>query len=72
MYSSQNLRTVLLDHLLKQRIQSIKKTGDSKYSYQNEPDKVCFQHDTAYGDFKDLPRRIAADKVLRVKHLRVQ
>ena len=63
---------MLLDHLLKQRIQSIKKTGDSKYSYQNEPDKVCFQYDMAYGDFKDLPRRIAADKVLRVKHLRVQ
>ena len=27
--------------------------------------KACFQHDTAYGDFKDLARRTASDKVLR-------
>ena len=38
--------------------------GDSRYIYQNELDKVCFQHDMAYGDFKDLNRRSAADKVL--------
>ena len=25
----------------------------------------CFQHDMAYGDFKDLAKRTAADKVLR-------
>ena len=30
-------------------------------------DKACFQHDTAYGDFKDLPRRIASHKVLHDK-----
>ena len=30
-------------------------------------DKACFQHDVAYGDFKDLNRRTAADKVLRDK-----
>ena len=29
------------------------KTGDSRYIYQNELDKACFQHDMAYGDFKD-------------------
>ena len=28
-------------------------------------DKACFQRDTAYGDFKDLAKRTAADKVLR-------
>ena len=33
--------------------------------YQNELDKSCFQHDMAYGDFKDLTRRIAFDKILR-------
>ena len=27
----------------------------------------CFQHDTAYGDFKNLTKRTAADKVLRDK-----
>ena len=30
-------------------------------------DKACFRHDMAYGDFKDLNRRTAADKVLRDK-----
>ena len=35
--------------------------------YQNELDKACFQHDMTYGDFKDLPRRTASDKVLRDK-----
>ena len=27
--------------------------------------KGCFQHDMAYGDFKDFKKRTAADKVLR-------
>ena len=36
--------------------------------YQNEVDKVCFEHDIAYGDFKDLNKRTATDdKVLRDK-----
>ena len=30
-------------------------------------DKACFQNDMAYGDFKDLNRRTAADNVLREK-----
>ena len=41
-----------------------KETGDSRYIYQNELDKVCFPHDMVYGDLKDLNRRAAADKVL--------
>ena len=43
----------------------IKETGYLRYIY--ELDIVCFQHDIAYGDFKNLPRRTAADKVLRNK-----
>ena len=35
----------------KQRIQKLKETGDSRYNYQNELDKACFQNDMAYGDF---------------------
>ena len=27
-------------------------------------DKACFQHGMAYGDFKDLTRRKASDKML--------
>ena len=34
---------------------------------KNELDKACFQHDMAYGDFKDLKRRTFSDKVLRDK-----
>ena len=51
----------------KKRIQKFKQTGDSRYIYRNELDKVSFQHDMAYGDFKDLKRRTAADNVLRDK-----
>ena len=40
------------------------KRGDSRYIYQNELDKACFQHDMAHGDFKDLNRRTIANKVL--------
>ena len=29
-------------------------------------DEASFQHDMAYQDFKDLSRRTAADKLLRV------
>ena len=32
--------------------------------YKNELGKACFQHDMAYGDFKDLAGRTVADKVL--------
>ena len=48
----------------KEQIQKFNQTGDSKYINQNEPDKTCFQHDMAYGGFKDLPRRTVADKIL--------
>ena len=51
----------------KERMQKFKETGDTKYVYRNELDKACFQYDMAYGDFKDLARRTAADKVLRDK-----
>ena len=51
----------------KKRIRKFKETGDTKYIYRNELDKACFQHDITYGDFKDLARRTASDKVLRDK-----
>ena len=51
----------------KEKIKKLKKTGDTKYIYKNELDKACFQHDMAYGDFKDLTRRRDSDKVLKDK-----
>ena len=34
-------------------------------------DKACFQYDMAYRDFKVLPKRTAADKVLRDKAFKI-
>ena len=51
----------------KKRIQKFKETGDTKYVYRNKLDKACFQHDMAYGNFKDLAKRTGSDKVLRDK-----
>ena len=59
---------MLVDHL-----QKIKKEykNSKKHKihdiYQNEIDKTCFQHDIAYGDFKDVTKRTASDKILRDK-----
>ena len=41
----------------KKGIRKFIQTGDSRYIYTNELDKGCFQHDMAYGDFKDLKSR---------------
>ena len=54
----------------KERIQKFTERGDTSYIYKNELDKACFQHDMAYGDFKDL-RRTIADKVLRDKAFKI-
>ena len=51
----------------KERIQKFKETGDTSYIYKNELDKACFQHDMTYGDFKDLKKRKASDKILSDK-----
>ena len=50
----------------KERIQKFQETRDTSYIYKNEFDKACFQHDVAYGDFKDI-KRTASDKILRDK-----
>ena len=51
----------------KERIKKFKETRDTSCIYKNQLDKSCFQNDMAYGDFKDLARRTASDKVLRDK-----
>ena len=55
----------------KERIQKFKEKGDTDYIYKIELDKACFRHDMAYGDFKDLAKRTAADKVLRDKVFKI-
>ena len=51
----------------KERIKKFMETGNTDFIYKNELDKVCFQHDMAYGKAKDLVRRTQSDKVLRDK-----
>ena len=51
----------------KERIRKFQEIGDTNCIYKNELDEACFRHDIAYGDFKDLARRRASDKVLRDK-----
>ena len=34
----------------KERIKKFKETGDSRYIYQNELDRACFEHDMVSGD----------------------
>ena len=53
----------------KERTQKFNETGDTKYIYRNELNEACFQHDMAYGGFKDLTIRTTSDKVLRDKDL---
>ena len=48
---------------MKKIIKKLKETGDSRYIYQNELDKACFQHVMAYDDFKNLPQRTTSDKI---------
>ena len=42
----------------KERIKKFKETGGARYSYKNDLDKACFQHDAAYAANKDLANRI--------------
>ena len=46
-------------------------TGYTDFSYRNELDKACFQHDMAYGKSKDLVKRAQSDKVLKDKAFKV-
>ena len=55
----------------KERNQRFKETGDTSYIYKNELDTACFQHDMAYGDFKNSAKRTAADKALTDKAFKI-
>ena len=40
----------------KGRMQILKETGESRYIYKNDSDKVCFLHYIAYNSYKDIAR----------------
>ena len=56
----------------KESIQKFKEAGDSRYIYQKEQDKACFQHDMVYGDLEDFTRWTASDKILHDKAFKIQ
>ena len=47
-------------------------TGNTDFIYINDLDKACFQHDMAYGKYKDLTKRAPSDKVLRAKAFEIK
>ena len=55
----------------KERIEKFMQTGNTNFIYKNKLDKACFQHDMAYGNFKELARRTASNKVLRDKAFKI-
>ena len=55
----------------KKRIEKFMQTGNSDFTYKNELDKACFQHDMAYGKSKDLVKRTQSDKVLKDKAFKI-
>ena len=46
-------------------------TGDTCFIYRDEFERACFQHDMAYGSYKDLVKRTESDKVLRDKAFKI-
>ena len=55
----------------KERIEKFMQTRNTGSIYKNGLDKACFQYDMAYGNFKDLAKRTASDKVLRDKAFKI-
>ena len=62
-----DLRTKLVDHLMKTKkeYKSLKKQKIHNIFIKTNWKKFVFQHEMTYGDFKDIPRKTASDKVLR-------
>ena len=44
---------------------AFKETDNTDFIYKKELDEACFQHDMAYGHFKDLERRTQSDSFKR-------
>ena len=55
----------------KQRIREFMNKVHISVIFKNKLDEACFQHDMAYGDFKDLKRIIQSDKVLKNKAFKI-
>ena len=56
----------------KESIEKFMQTRNTDFIYKNDHDKVSFQHDMAYGKYKDLTKRTQSGKVLRNKAFEIQ
>ena len=56
----------------KERIKKFMQTRNIDYINKNDLDKGCFQHDMAYGKYKNLAKRAESDKVLRDKAFKTE
>ena len=55
----------------KERIEKFMQTANTDFTYRNELEKACFQHDMAYGKSKKLTKRTQSDKALRDKAFKI-
>ena len=55
----------------KERIGKFMQAGNTDFTYKNELDKACFQHDMAYRKTKDLAKRTQSHKALRDKVFKI-
>ena len=46
-------------------------TRNTNYTYKNDMDKACFQHDMAYGKYKDLTKRTESNIFLKDKAFKI-
>ena len=51
----------------KDRTENFMQTENTKCIYKNDIDKACFQHNMAFGKYKDLTKRTQSVKVLKDK-----
>ena len=56
----------------KEIIEKFMQTGNTDFIYKNKLDKVCVQHDMAYGKSKYLAKRTQSDKLLKNKSFKIE
>ena len=56
---------------IREKKERIKNFIETECIYRNKLDRVWFQHDLFYGDFKDLSKRSVSDKALHDKAFKI-
>ena len=49
-----------------ERIERFMQTRNTDFTYKNEPDKACFQHNMAYGKSKNQSDKVLKDKAFKI------